>query len=194
MKRIKNKNTVWYADKPKLTTEANRIDGKTMALMVVMLALLVSTVTLVVISVLPKSQIKGGSMAPTLNDGELVIWMKEDEIKYGDIVAFSCNDNHFVKRVIGQSGDWINIDEDGTVYVNGEQIDEPYIADKAYGNCDLEFPFQVPEGKFFMMGDHRSTSIDSRHSSVGCIEKEDIEGKILYRIWPLNALKAINCS
>lgn len=137
---------------------------------------------------LPFLRIYGTSMAPTLQDGEIICCVKTSDFDAGDIVAFYYNNKLLVKRVIGQPADWINIDEEGNVYVNEVLLDEPYLADKALGDGDLELPYQVPDGKLFVLGDHRSTSVDSRHSTVGCIAQEQIVGKIFVRIWPLDRI------
>lgn len=136
---------------------------------------------------LPVLQIYGNSMAPTLIEGDILVSLKSDNFQTGDVVAFYYNNRILVKRVIANPGDWVDIDEDGTVYVNEEEIVEPYLVEKAFGNCDLELPYQVPEKKFFVMGDHRSVSNDSRLSSIGCVASEDIVGRLVFRVWPLSA-------
>ena len=137
---------------------------------------------------LPVLQIYGSSMTPTLQDGEIIFSVKAADLEPGDIVAFYYNNKILVKRVICGPGDWVNIDEDGTVYVNEVRLKEPYLAEKALGDCNIELPYQVPDGKIFVMGDHRSTSVDSRNTAVGCVAQEQIVGKIIFRIWPLNRL------
>ena len=137
---------------------------------------------------LPVLQIYGSSMTPTLQDGEIIFSVKTADLEPGDIVAFYYNNKILVKRVICGPGDWVNIDEDGTVYVNEVRLKEPYLAEKALGDCNIELPYQVPDGKIFVMGDHRSTSVDSRNTAVGCVAQEQIVGKIIVRIWPLNRL------
>lgn len=137
---------------------------------------------------LPFLRIYGTSMAPTLQDGEIICCVKTSDFDSGDIVAFYYNNKLLVKRVIGQPADWINMDSEGNVYVNETPLNEPYLADKALGDGDMEFPYQVPDGKLFVLGDHRSTSVDSRHSTVGCIAQEQIVGKIFVRIWPLDRI------
>ena len=137
---------------------------------------------------LPGLQIYGSSMTPTLQDGEIIFSVKTADLEPGDIVAFYYNNKILVKRVICGPGDWVNIDEDGTVYVNEVRLKEPYLAEKALGDCNIELPYQVPDGKIFVMGDHRSTSVDSRNTAVGCVAQEQIVGKIIFRIWPLNRL------
>ena len=133
---------------------------------------------------LPVLEIYGSSMAPTLNDGQIVLSWKTDKLETGQIVAFYYNNKILVKRVIAQSGDWVNIDGEGTVYVNGQQLEEPYLADKALGECDIELPYQVPENRVFVMGDHRSTSIDSRSTAVGCVAEDQIVGRLIMCVWP----------
>lgn len=140
---------------------------------------------------LPVLQIYGNSMTPTLQDGDIIFSMKTSEIENGDIVAFYYNNKILVKRAICGSGDWIDIKEDGTVYVNDAAIDEPYLTEKALGDCDIELPYQVPDGKIFVMGDHRSISVDSRSTSVGSVAQEQIVGKIVFRIWPLGRLGGV---
>lgn len=140
---------------------------------------------------LPVLQIYGNSMTPTLQDGEIVFSMKTTDLEQGDIVAFYYNNKILVKRVIADSGDWVDIDENGTVYVNEVKLDEPYVKEKSFGDADIEFPYQVPDGKIFVMGDHRSTSVDSRHTAVGCVAEEQIVGRIIFRIWPLNQIGGI---
>ena len=137
---------------------------------------------------LPVLQIYGSSMTPTLQDGEIIFSVKTADLEPGDIVAFYYNNKILVKRVICGPGDWVNIDEDGTVYVNEVRLKEPYLAEKALGDCNIERPDQGPDGKSFGMGDHRSTSVDSRNTAVGCVAQEQIVGKIIFRIWPLNRL------
>lgn len=140
---------------------------------------------------LPVLQIYGNSMNPTLSEGNIVLSLKDADFKQGDVIAFYYNNKILVKRVICGPGSWVNIDEDGTVYVDNEPIDEPYLTEKAFGDCDIELPYQVPESRYFVMGDHRSTSVDSRSTAVGCIAEEQIVGKIVFRVWPINKFGAI---
>lgn len=140
---------------------------------------------------LPVLQIYGSSMSPTLQDGEIIFSVKTSKFEPGDIIAFYYNNKILIKRVICGPADWVNIDEDGTVYVNGTVLDEPYLVDKALGDCNIQLPYQVPDGKVFVMGDHRSTSVDSRNTAVGCVAQEQIVGKIIFRIWPLNRLGVV---
>ena len=134
---------------------------------------------------LPVLRIYGSSMTPTLVDGQLIVSVKEAELETGDIVAFYYNNKVLVKRVIAQERDWVDIDEEGNVTVNGKILEEPYLEEKALGECNIALPYQVPDGRIFVMGDHRSVSIDSRHSSLGCIADEQIVGRLVLRIWPL---------
>ncbi len=135
---------------------------------------------------LPVLQIYGSSMTPTLVDREIVVSLKGSQLKFGDIVAFYYNNKILIKRCIAGPGDWVNIDEDGNVYVNEQLLEEPYIEDKAFGECDIELPYQVPDGRYFVLGDHRSISVDSRSKTVGCVSEEQIVGRIVFRVWPFN--------
>ena len=140
---------------------------------------------------MPVLQIYGASMTPTLTDGDIVISRKVRTLKQGDIVAFYYNNRILVKRYIASAGDWVNIDEDGNVYVNNELLDEPYVEEKALGECNIELPYQVPENRIFVLGDHRSVSIDSRSSSVGCVAEDQIVGELVFCVWPFNNLGLI---
>ena len=135
---------------------------------------------------LPVLQIYGSSMTPTLQDGDIVFSVKTSNLEQGDIIAFYYNNKILVKRVIAGPGDWVNIFTVGTVSVNNVELDEPYLVEKSFGDADIELPYQVPDGKIFVMGDHRSTSVDSRHTAVGCVAEEKIVGKIVFRVWPLD--------
>lgn len=140
---------------------------------------------------LPVLRIYGSSMTPTLEDGDIIFTMKTSSFEPGDIISFYYNNKILVKRVIARSGEWVDIDEDGTVYVNNEPLNEPYLTEKAFGDCNIELPYQVPDGKVFVMGDHRSTSVDSRNTSVGCVSQEQVVGKIVFRVWPLDRLGTV---
>lgn len=141
---------------------------------------------------LPVLRIYGQSMNATLTSGELVVSVKNSGFKTGDIIAFYYNNNILVKRVIAKSGDWVDIDLDGNVYVNHELIEEPYLEEKAFGEPDIDFPYQVPDERIFVLGDNRTVSIDSRHMAVGCVTSEQIVGKIVFRVWPLNRLGPVH--
>ena len=138
---------------------------------------------------LPALRIYGTSMSPTLRDGEILLTVKTSDFEPGDIVSFYYNNKILVKRVIAQAGDWVDMDKGGIVYVNDCPLEEPYLSESAFGDTNIPLPYQVPDGRIFVMGDHRSTSIDSRNTSVGCIAQEQIVGKILFRIWPLSRLE-----
>lgn len=134
---------------------------------------------------LPMLQIFGSSMTPTLEEGQIVVSVKAKDMEPGDIIAFYYGNKVLVKRYIAGPGSWVDIQEDGTVSVDGVVLEEPYLTEKAFGISDLEYPYQVPDESYFCMGDHRATSVDSRHSSVGCISADQIVGKITYRVWPM---------
>lgn len=151
-------------------------------LVVAAIAVLITTLFM------PVLRIHGSSMTPTLDKDQIVVSVKGSEFEPGDLVAFYMGNKILVKRVIACPGDWLEISEDGTVYVNGDMLDEPYISGKALGQCDLEFPYQIPESRYFMMGDHRESSVDSRSSVVGCITEEQIVGRIFMRVWPLSLI------
>ena len=138
---------------------------------------------------LPVLRVTGTSMTPTLMNDELVICSKRSNFKSGDVVAFYFNNKILLKRVIGTAGDVIDVTEDGFVYVNGEMLDEPYVSEHAFGECDIELPYQVPENRIFVMGDHRATSVDSRSSTIGCIADEYIIGRVILRIYPFKNIK-----
>lgn len=140
---------------------------------------------------LPVLQIYGSSMTPSLLEGNIVVSIKGAELQQGDIISFYYNNKILVKRAIAFSGDWVDIDKEGNIYVNSELLQEPYLKQKAMGECDVEFPYQVPEGKIFVLGDHRETSVDSRNSSLGNVSEDQIVGKIVFRIWPLNEIGPI---
>ena len=141
---------------------------------------------LVATLLLPVLRIYGSSMTPSLYEGDIVVSLKTTDFERGDIISFYYNNKILVKRVIAFEGEWVNIDEEGNVYVDGRQLDEPYIDEKALGECDIKLPYQVPDGRLFVMGDHRATSADSRSTTVGCVMEEQIVGRIVYRVWPVS--------
>lgn len=137
---------------------------------------------------LPVLQISGESMEPTLSDGDIIVLLKTDKFEQGDLCGFYWQNRLLLKRVIALPGSYVEIDADGNVTVDGVPLDEPYVSDRALGECDITFPYQVPDGKLFVMGDHRTTSIDSRSTVIGCIEQTQIVGRVLFRVWPLNEI------
>ena len=155
-------------------------------IVVAAVAVLISTL------VFPVLQVSGTSMEPTLKDEEIIVLIKTDNYSTGDLVGFYYQNKLLLKRVIATSGDYVDIDLNGAVSVNGKRMDEPYVNELSLGTCDIELPYQVPDGRIFVMGDHRDISIDSRTKAVGCIEKEQIVGIVLFRIWPLNRLSSFD--
>lgn len=140
---------------------------------------------------LPILKVTGTSMSPTLQEGQVLMASKGHDFKTGDVIAFYYNNKILVKRVIAMPGDWVNISDDGTVYVNDIAIDEPYLKEKALGDCNIELPYQVPESKIFVMGDNRSVSLDSRNTAIGCVSEEQVVGRITFAIWPLSKIGKI---
>ena len=141
---------------------------------------------------LPVLQVSGDSMNPTLQDKDVIVLVKSDSLKTGDLCGFYWQNKLLLKRVIGLPGDIISLDENGVVTVNGTVLDEPYVDELALGECDIKFPYQVPENRYFVLGDHRATSIDSRSSVIGCVEKSQIVGKVFIRVWPLSSFSLIH--
>ena len=158
------------------------------ALRSTLFSLVVVTAAAVIVAmlVLPVLQITGTSMTDTLQDQNIVVALRGSNYEQGDVIAFYYNNNILIKRVIARTGQWVDISEDGTVYVDNIRLDEPYVTEKALGDCDITLPYQVPDGKVFVMGDHRSTSLDSRSTALGCISEDMVVGRLLIRVWPLN--------
>ena len=196
---MKNRNLDLSEETPnvaQLEAELKRVKyhGRYTALMrstIYALITVAAAAVLVATLLLPVLRIYGNSMTPTLWDGNIVVSLQGAGFQEGDIVAFYYNNKILVKRVIASAGDWVDIKDDGTVYVNGEELEEPYVAEKALGECNIDLPYQVPDKKFFLMGDHRSVSIDSRNTSVGCVGEDQIVGKLFFCIWPLGDIHVI---
>lgn len=146
---------------------------------------------LIAVLLLPVLRIYGKSMQGTLDGGDLVVSIKSNNFASGDVVAFYYNNNILVKRVIAHSGEWVDMDEQGNIYVNQVLLEEPYILKKAYGPTNIEFPFQVPEGRIFVVGDNRESSIDSRNKTIGSISEEQIVGKLIFRVWPFSKIGVV---
>ena len=162
----------------------NKALGGTIYVLTIVAAVAVLIATLI----LPVLQIEGKSMEPTLVNGDIVLLTKTVNFDRGELCGFSWNNKLLIKRVIGVPGDWIEIDTDGTVYLNGEKLEEPYAQQLAVGECDLEFPYQVPQEQYFVLGDMRESSIDSRNTLIGCVEKDQIVGRVFFRIWPFKTM------
>ena len=179
MEQIEEERQSWKKRK-----KQRRVFLNTVGILIVVAAISVLIATLF----LPVLQVSGTSMEPTLEDGEILILEKTSEFETGELIGFYYQNKILLKRVIGDAGDYIDIDKDGNVFVNGTELDEPYVSEKALGECDIELPYQVPDGKVFVMGDHRSTSIDSRSSAIGCVSKEQMAGKVALRVWPIDRI------
>lgn len=161
--------------------------NSTVSVLMVVAALAVLIATLF----LPVLQISGTSMEPTLYNGDIIILLKTRSYDQGDLCSFAYENKYLIKRIIGRPGDTVQINGDGVVFVNGTALDEPYVTEQALGECDIEFPYQVPDNHYFVMGDHRSTSIDSRSSAIGCVNKDQIVGRVVLRVWPITSFSVI---
>lgn len=197
---IMKKKTINLSDRPtiaQLEAEYERVRYKnlyqTMLKSTVYTLLAVAAIAVLVATLwLPVLQIYGDAMTPTLENGEIVFSVKTSDLQQGDIIAFYFNNSILIKRVIALPGDRVSIDEDGRIFVNGDELDEPYVAERVLGDTDIEMPYEVPQGKYFVVGDNRTTSIDSRNTAVGCVAQEQIVGKIIFRVWPLDRLGGID--
>lgn len=193
---MKKKQTPPIPPLEELEAELKRIKynkryGSVLRSTVYALIIVAAIAILIAVLVFPVLRIHGSSMTPNLYDGNIVVCLKNSKYEVGDSIAFYYNNKILVKRVIARSGEWVDIDENGYVYVNGEKIEEPYVQDHALGECDIELPYQVPDGRVFVMGDHRSVSVDSRSTSVGCVSDEQIVGRLLFRVWPFKSIGLI---
>ncbi|HEM3404126.1 TPA: signal peptidase I [Streptococcus suis] len=155
---------------------------------VFMLVVVAAFAVLIAVLFLPILRIYGNSMKGTLNSGDIVVSVKSNDFESSDVVAFYYNNNILVKHVIAEAGDWVDMDKQGNVYVNNQRLDEPYLANRDYSHTDIEFLYQVPENRIFVMGDNRKESIDSRNNAIGTVSNEQIVGKLVFKIWPLPEL------
>lgn len=188
-KRIKSLPTLEQLETERKRYRRQRAYNKALSGTVYVLTLVAAVAVLIATLILPVLQIEGTSMEPTLVNGDIVLLTKTASFDRGELCGFSWNNKLLIKRVIGIPGDWIEIDTDGIVYLNGEKLDEPYAEQLAIGECDLEFPFQVPQEQYFVLGDMRESSIDSRNTLIGCVEKSQFVGKVFFRIWPLKTIR-----
>jgi signal peptidase I len=188
-KRIRSLPTKEQVERERKRYRRQKAYNKALGGTIYVLTIVAAVAVLIATLVLPVLQIEGKSMEPTLVNGDIVLLTKTVNFGRGELCGFSWNNKLLIKRVIGIPGDWIEIDTDGTVYLNGERLDEPYAEQLAVGECDLEFPFQVPQEQYFVLGDMRESSIDSRNTLIGCVEKDQIVGKVFFRIWPFKTMR-----
>lgn len=153
-----------------------------------LLVVAAAAAVLLTVLLLPTYRITGDSMKDTLSDGDVVVAVRAGQLKPGDVVAFYYNNSILIKRVIAREGDWVSIEEDGGVWVNGALLEEPYVSEQALGACEIEFPYLVPEGRYFVLGDYRAASVDSRNAAIGCVSGEIVAGKLVLRVWPPDKL------
>ena len=162
--------------------------GRVMRSTVYALVVVAAFAILTAVLWMPVLRIYGSSMTPTLQEGQVVVALKGSKFDHGDVVGVYYGSKLLVKRCIATAGEWVDIDAEGNVYVDNELLDEPYLTEKALGECDIKLPYQVPDHAIFVVGDHRATSVDSRSKSVGCIDEENVVGRIVLRVWPLNKI------
>ena len=188
-KEIKSLPTKEQVETERKRYRRQKAYNKALSGTIYVLTIVAAVAVLIATLILPVLQIEGTSMEPTLVNGDIILLTKTTHFDRGELCGFSWNNKLLIKRVIGIPGDWIEIDTDGTVYLNGEKLDEPYAQQLAMGECDLEFPFQVPQEQYFVLGDMRESSIDSRNTLIGCVEKDQIVGKVFFRIWPFKTVR-----
>ena len=196
MKEQKGQTPIEYPSLEEMEQEIARLKYKRSysgALRSTMYSLAVVAAIAILVATLwmPMLQITGASMDPTLVDGQFVVAVKNGDFETGDITAFYYNNKILIKRVIAKSGEWVNIDAEGNVFVNDVLIEEPYIQEKSLGECNIKLPYQVPDGRVFVMGDDRAVSLDSRTTAVGCISREQVLGQVVFRVWPLREFGAV---
>lgn len=190
----KNKKELYIPTKEELEKELSREKYKLKYKKIIKSTICTLIIVVAISSLLstllfPVLEIYGSSMSPTLSEGNIVLCIKKTNFKQGDIIAFYYNNKILIKRVIGVPSDWINIDEDGNVYVNNILIEEPYLKDKSYGETNIEYPYQVPEDTYFVLGDSRKSSIDSRNTIIGTVPKENIIGQVIFKLWPIKHMR-----
>ena len=188
-KEISSLPTIKQVETERKRYRRQKAYNKALSGTIYVLTIVAAVAGLIATAVLPVLQIEGTSMEPTLVNGDVVLLTKTTSFDRGELCGFSWNNKLLIKRVIGVPGDWIEIDTDGTVYLNGEKLNEPYAEQLSVGECDLEFPFQVPQEQYFVLGDMRESSIDSRNTLIGCVAKDQIIGKVFFRIWPFNTIR-----
>ena len=187
MKRVLTESPTVEQLESELRRERHRRSYRSTLLSTISALVIVAAIAVLVSRLaLPVLQVVGESMTPSIYQGEIVIAPKGTAFQKGDIIAFYFNNKILVKRVIANAGEWVNIDEDGNVFINDVPLDEPYLTEKAFGDCNIALPYQVPDGKIFVMGDHRATSSDSRNTAVGCVAQEQVVGRVVLRVWPLS--------
>ena len=192
MKRVITENpTVQQLEKELRREQHKRSYRSTLLSTVSALVIVAAVAVLVSMLALPVLQVVGESMTPSIYEGEIVVAPKGTAFQKGDVIAFYYNNKILVKRVIANAGEWVNIDENGNVFINDVPLEEPYLTEKALGDCNITLPYQVPDGKIFVMGDHRATSSDSRNTAVGCVAQEQVVGRVVLRVWPLDRISLI---
>ena len=192
MKRVLTENPTVQQLESELRREQHKRSYRSTLLSTVSALVIVAAVAVLVsMLALPVLQVVGESMTPSLFQGEIVVAPKGTAFQKGDVIAFYYNNKILVKRVIANAGEWVNIDADGNVFINDVPLEEPYVQEKAFGDCNITLPYQVPDGKIFVMGDHRATSSDSRNTAVGCVAQEQVVGRVVLRVWPLDRISVI---